>query len=395
MVAKNKTKIVLGFAMLALGLWVWLGASAYMLSLMTQVCATAVILCSLRILVGMGGMIHFGYALYPGMGAYGAAHLLLLAQHWGVSVPLWLVPLGGGVAGFVTAFFAGWLNTRRVNSIYCAMVSLALCELVYTLAQILPAFFGTDGGLQIDRTNGNFLWFDFADARLLLLLTAIYLAGSLWCMQKFTQTPLGFWLCAVREDAVRVACLGMVPRHIQYVTFLIAGFFAGIGGALLMLELESANVSMFSMTQSGSYLMFTYLGGLGHLWGSVMGAFMQVGMLIGLPVLTPASELYLGLVFVYAVLRMPQGIYGMLLELRNLYKVKRQLWWILQHFFSVLSSICLIEFIYRLWDTWQGTVLSPGMLLRQYQNWGIWFIIFMLLAFAMASIERRRCQYAS
>lgn len=395
MVAKNKTNIVLGFALLALGLWVWLGASAYMLSLMTQVCATAVILSSLRILAGMGGMIHFGYALYPGMGAYGAAHLILLAQHWGVSIPLFLVPLGGGIAGFLTAIFTGWLNTRRVNSIYCAMVSLALCELVYTLAQILPAVFGTDGGLQIDRTNGNFLWFDFADARLLLLLTVIYLVVSLWCMQKFTQTPLGLWLCAVREDAVRVACLGMVPRHIQYVTFLIAGFFAGIGGALLMLELESANASMFSMTQSGSYLMFTYLGGLGHLWGSVVGAFMQVCMIIGLPVLTSASELYLGLVFVYAVLRMPQGIYGTMLELGNLHKVKKQFYWILQQLFSLLSSICLIEFIYRLWDVWQASALSLEMSLRQYQAWVIWFIIFMILAFVMAGIQRRRHQHVS
>ena len=288
--------------------WVWWGMSDYALRFWTQALATMVILASLRVLVGMGGVISFGHALYVGMGGYGAVHLMLWAEHCNVMMPLLFVPLVGGIAGLLTAVIAGWLCTRRTHAIYTAMMTLALCELMHVLAQVWVAVFGGEGGLQIDRTVGNFGGMDFADGRWMVLLALVYALLSLVLVQKVGKGALGQWLGAVKEDAERVACLGVSPRKVQYSAFLLSGFLAGIGGALLVLEFEMADSSLFSVVKSGSYLVFACLGGLGSGLGSVMGAVLQVFAEIGLPLLTGMPELFIGLAIMGMVLFFPRGL---------------------------------------------------------------------------------------
>lgn len=299
---------IMAAAILLALIWWWL--PGFVLSLLVQSCAAVIICASLRVLVGMGGIISFGHALYVGAGAYGTAHLLQAVEAQHFFVPLLLAPVAGGVAGLLVAVVAGWLCTRRTHPIFMAMVTLALCELAYTLAQMWPALFGDESGIPFDRTAGNFLGLNFADERLVLILALLYSVVVLFLLHGFTRTPAGKWLVASREDAMRVASLGMYPARFQYMAFLIAGFFAGIGGGLLAIELEGAHASMLSVVQSGSYLMFTYLGGLGSVVGSLIGGSAFSLGIVWLPAITPVWELYLGLLFVYVVLYWPQGIVG-------------------------------------------------------------------------------------
>ncbi|MGL4668614.1 MAG: branched-chain amino acid ABC transporter permease [Saezia sp.] len=301
--------------LLAFMAWVWWGMSDYVLRFWSQALATMVILLSLRVLVGMGGVITFGHALYVGMGAYGAVYLMLWSEQLHVMVPLIFVPLAGGLAGFLTAVVAGWLSTRRTHAIYTAMMTLALCELMHVLAQIWFSVFGGEGGLQIDRTAGNFMGINFADGRWMVLLSLLYALLSFALVRVVAKSALGQWLKAVREDAERVSCLGASPRQIQYYAFLISGFLAGIGGALLLLEFELADSSMFSVAHSASYLIFAALGGLGSSLGSLIGAVLEVFSQIGLPILTSVPELYIGLAIILIVLFLPQGLVSMVSEL--------------------------------------------------------------------------------
>lgn len=296
----------------AFSLWVWWSMSDYTLRFWAQALATVIILASLRVLVGMGGVITFGHALYVGMGAYGAAHLMLWAERSDVMVPLIIVPLVGGVAGLLTAVVAGWLSTRRAHAIYTAMMTLALCELTHVLAQVWRFVFGEEGGLQIDRTVGNFMGVNFVDGRWMVLLALIYAILSLALVYRISKSALGQWLAAVREDPVRVACLGVSPQRVQYMAFMLSGFLAGIGGALLLLEFEVVDSSMFSVVNSASYLIFACLGGLGSLLGSVVGALLQIFSQIGLPLVTTVPELWVGLVIIVTVLFFPKGLAGVL-----------------------------------------------------------------------------------
>ena len=334
----------------------------FFLSLLTQICIAVLICASLRLLVGSGGILNFGQMLYVGIGAYIAAHVVSASP---ITIPLLLVPLLSGVVTLLIAIPTGWLCIRRSNRIYMAMVSLALCELTYALAQVWPQAFGDEMGLQFDRTASNFWGLDFADARWGAVIALVYMAVLLCLLYQYTRTPAGRWLEAARDDEVLVQSLGMNPQRLRLMAFMVSSFTCGVAGGLLAIDLESVNASLFSVSMSGEYLIFTYLGGLSSLLGAAMGGVLMQISNLWLPMLTPAWQLYLGLLFVYMVINWPDGFAGCLWVLfrKNCAGTDVAYQFRAGRFFvAAFGIVCLTEAVYRLWGadvTYNTSAVSP------------------------------------
>ncbi len=286
----------------------WVFDSGLGLTVLCQI-GIAVIACqAYQLLLGEGGMLSFGHAAFTGTGAYAAIHLL--RADMAAALPVGLLPLAGGLAGLAFAALAGLLLTRRAGTTF-AMITLGLGELVYAAALMFPAWSGGEAGVSGDRVRGAaILGVDFASARQVYYLIALHALASALLLRGFMGTVLGRLLNAVRDNPERVAFIGYDPRWIRYRALLVSGFLAGVAGGLAALNFEIVTPEVFSPLRSGSYLLFTFLGGTGHFLGPVIGAVLMVLALVVLSGWTAGWSLYLGLAFMLAVVAAPQGIAG-------------------------------------------------------------------------------------
>jgi len=277
------------------------------LSLLSQIGIASIVCLSYNILLGQGGMLSFGHALYSGMGAF-LAMLTLQRVAGGWPVPVGLMPLVGGLAALVLALLLGWVTTRKSGMPF-AMITLGLGELAWSAALMFPGFFGGEGGQSGDRTAGLRAgnW-TLGPAWQLHYLVAAYTLACTALIYGFTRTPLGRLLNAARDNAERVAFTGHDPHMVRYLALVIAAFFAGISGGLAALHFEVVTSDVLSGQRSGTYLLFTVLGGTGFFVGPIIGAVVMVLSLALLSALTPAWLLYLGLGFMLVVMYLPGGL---------------------------------------------------------------------------------------
>ncbi|KAF1047758.1 branched-chain amino acid ABC transporter permease [Xylophilus sp.] len=282
--------------------------SSFALTLLSQMGYLAIVCLSYNILLGQGGMLSFGHAVYSGMGAFAAVHAMNLA-----AVPLALVPVLAGAAGMVLAALLGWVATRRAGTAF-AMITLGIGELAAAAALMFPGFFGGEAGVAADRVYGAAPWgIGFGPAIQVYYLIAAYCVACAALMYAFTGTPLGRILTAVRDNPQRVAFLGYDARRVRHLAFAVAGFFAGVGGGLAAIQFEIVTAAdSMGPLRSASYLLFTFLGGTGFFFGPVVGAVLMVLASVLLPEWTRAWPLYLGLAFLLMVLHAPGGIAGVL-----------------------------------------------------------------------------------
>ena len=301
-------------AALALGLapLVWPGNAA--LALLTQALVAAVACLSYNLLFGQGGMLSFGHAVYTGLGSYAAIHALRAVAGGAWSLPVSLVPLVGGLAGLAVALPLGWISTRKSGTPF-AMITLGLGELVAAAALMFPAVFGGESGTSANRVVGEaVLGVSFGPQIEVYALCALYALACAALMRAFTRTPLGLMLNAVRDNAERAAFVGYDPHAVRFLAFLVSGFFAGIAGGLSALHFEIASAEVLGAQRSASWLLFTFLGGAGYFLGPVIGALLLVFSTVLLSEWTPAWQLYLGLFFLFMVMRAPQGVAGLIAQ---------------------------------------------------------------------------------
>ena len=285
--------------------------SSLSLSLLCQIGIASIICLSYNILLGQGGMLSFGHAIYPGMGSFVAIHALNLVAK-GTPLPVSLIPLAGGVAGVLLALPLAWVATRRSGTTF-AMISLGVGELVWATAVLFPQFFGGEGGVSGNRAVGAPTFgISFAPQQALYYLIALYTFVCTALMFAFTRTPLGRMLNAVRDNPQRAGFVGYDSRQVRYRAFLIAAFFAGIAGGLSALNFEIVTTDVFSGYRSAAYLLFTFLGGTGFFVGPIIGAVLMVLAFVVLSGLTRAWLLYVGLVFVFMVMLAPGGMAGLI-----------------------------------------------------------------------------------
>ncbi|HYR24993.1 MAG TPA: branched-chain amino acid ABC transporter permease, partial [Aquabacterium sp.] len=182
--------------------------SSLAMTMLTQM-GIAIIAClSYNMLLGQGGMLSFGHAVYSGLGSFAAIHVLNKVSEGAWHVPVSLLPLIGGLAGLLVAALLGSITTKKSGTIF-AMITLGIGELVYSMSLMLPEFFGGEGGISGNRVVGKpFLGISFGPQIQLYYLIAFYCFVSTAALFALTRTPLGRMLNAVRDNPERVEFVG-------------------------------------------------------------------------------------------------------------------------------------------------------------------------------------------
>jgi branched-chain amino acid transport system permease protein len=274
----------------------------------------AIIAClSYNMLLGQGGMLSFGHAVYTGLGSYVAIHALNMASGGTMPIPVSLVPIVGGLAGMFFAVLFGYVTTKKAGTPF-AMITLGMAELVFAMSLMFSEFFGGEAGVSSNRVFGEpFLGVTFGPAIQVYYLIAIYTFICVALMFAFTRTPLGRILNAVRDNPERVEFIGYNTQRVRYMAFIIAGFFAGIAGGLGSILFEIVTAEVVGAARSGGYLLFTFLGGATFFFGPIIGGILMVLAFVLLSELTKAWLLYLGLVFLFMVMYAPGGIASLIM----------------------------------------------------------------------------------
>ena len=316
----------------------------------------AIIVClSYNMLLGQGGMLSFGHAVYSGIGAFTAIHVLNLVGKGHLPLPVSLIPLSGGLAGLGLALLLGWVTTSKSATTF-AMITLGVGELVWAMSLMLPDFFGGEGGVSGNRVTGSSPFgITFGPQMQLYYLIAVYTFICTGLMFAFTRTPLGRMLNAVRDNPERVEFVGYDPQKVRFLSFVIAAFFAGIAGGLAALNFEIVTSEVVSSYRSGAYLLFTYLGGSTFFFGPIIGAVLMVLAFVLLSEFTKAWLLYLGLVFIFMVMFAPGGFAGLIMANARLaaYGKLKPLW---RHYLALFvtggtafaGAAAMIEMLYHL-----------------------------------------------
>jgi branched-chain amino acid transport system permease protein len=274
----------------------------------------AIIAClSYNMLLGQGGMLSFGHAVYTGLGSFVAIHVLNGATAGTLPIPVALVPVVGGLAGMGFAALFGYVTTRKSGTTF-AMITLGLGELVFAMSLMVPEFFGGEGGVSGNRVSGKgFLGINFGPPIQVYYLIACYTFVCVAAMFAFTRTPLGRMLNAVRDNPERVEFVGYNTQRIRYTAFIIAGFFAGVSGGLGALNFEIVTAEVVGAARSGAYLLFTFLGGATFFFGPILGAILMVLAFVLFSEFTRAWLLYLGLIFLFTVMYAPGGVASLIM----------------------------------------------------------------------------------
>ena len=273
----------------------------------------AIIVClSYNMLLGQGGMLSFGHAVYSGMGSFLAIHTLNLVSG-GFPLPVSLIPIVGGITSLLVAIVLGWVTTKKAATPF-AMITMGIGELVWAMSLMFPEFFGGEGGVSGNRVAGAKVFgLTYGPQIQLYYLIAVYTFVCTGLMFAFTRTPLGRMLNAVRDNPERVEFVGYDTQKVRYIAFIIAAFFAGISGGLAALNFEIVTSEVVSGYRSGAYLLFTFLGGATFFFGPIIGAVLMVLAFVLLSEFTKAWLLYLGLIFLFMVMFAPGGVASLIM----------------------------------------------------------------------------------
>lgn len=363
----------------------------------------AIIAClSYNMLLGQGGMLSFGHAVYTGLGSYLAIHALNGISSGVLPIPVSTVPLVGGISGMAFAMLFGYVTTRKAGTTF-AMITLGMAELVFAMSLMIPEFFGGEGGVSGNRVTGPaVLGITFGPPIQVYYLIAAYTFVSVAAMYAFTGTPLGRMLNAVRDNPERVEFIGYNPQRVRYIAFIIAGFFAGISGGLAALNFEIVTAEVVGASRSGAYLLFTFLGGATFFFGPIIGAVLMVLAFVLLSEFTKAWLLYLGLVFMFMVMYAPGGIASLIMMNLRVAKFGRlKSLWVSYVGLATTAAVALagvaamVEMIYnRQMDSAMGSTLPFMGMTLDSASLNSWFGAFFVLATGLGLFELCRRQFA-
>jgi branched-chain amino acid transport system permease protein len=274
----------------------------YPIFLMKVLCF-ALFACAFNLLIGYVGLLSFGHAAYFGMGGYVAGYV---AKAWGWTPELAILAgtLAGGLLG--TAF--GWLAIRR-QGIYFAMITLALGQMAYFFCLQAPFTGGEDGIQQIPRGKLFGLISTQPDLVMYAVVAVIFLFGFL-LVHRIVHSPFGQVLKAIRENEPRAISLGYRTDSYKLVAFIISCALAGLAGGTKSLVFGIATLTDVQNAMSGEVVLMTLLGGLGTIFGPVMGALVSTSMENYLAQAGAWVTVIQGVIFVVCVIAFRRGIIG-------------------------------------------------------------------------------------
>ena len=241
------------------------------LTIMNQMSITIVFALAYNMLLGQGGMLSFGHAVYAGVGGFACMHIMNMSDFFS-SIPLVILPVFGGLFGMGLAMIVGSFSTRSAGTVF-AMISLGVGELIAASSVIVVAFFGGEGGVSGDRTYAQpFFGVEFLQQEEVYYLTAAWVIISAALMYLWSRTPVGRMANAVRDNPERAEFLGYSARWVRYYSFVASGFFAGVSGGLFAINYEILTEENLNTASSGIILLVTFLGGVGFFFGPIIGA---------------------------------------------------------------------------------------------------------------------------
>jgi branched-chain amino acid transport system permease protein len=317
--ASRRTGVTLSMAL------PWLIAAAFLLvmpfiftsnsaiTIMNQMAITIIFALSYNMLLGQGGMLSFGHAVYMGVGGFMCVHIMNYVEAYSIPLPLPLLPLFGGLFGLGLATIVGSFSTRRAGTVF-AMISLGVGELIAACSIIIVALFGGEEGISGDRTMAlPFFGNEFLQQIDVYYLISFWVLLSALLMFLFSRTPIGRMANAVRDNPERSEFLGYSARWVRYYSFCAAGFFAGIAGGLFAISYEILTAENLGLLLSGEILLITFLGGVGFFFGPIIGAIVFTLLQTVLSLETELWQLYVGALFVATVMYFPGGLAGVLM----------------------------------------------------------------------------------
>ena len=262
-----------------------------------------------NLLIGQAGLLSFGHAAFFGVGAFATLHLMLGIEDRLLPFPTPLLPLAGAVAGFVIGAFAGYFATIR-SGVYFALVTLAIAELLHSLAPHWDDLFGGEAGLSSMRMPWGGLV--FGSPLEVYYLALGWTALSILLLWAYTRTPFGRLTLALRDNEQRVRSMGYNAHTTKVIVFAISAMFSGVAGALLAISNETANYSLFSLHVSAQVVLHTFVGGSTVFLGPVAGASIFTLFAFFVSDVTRSWLLYQGIIFVLVMLYAPLGIGGLI-----------------------------------------------------------------------------------
>lgn len=272
-----------------------------------QMLIAALFASAYNLLCGQAGMLSFGHAAYFGVGAFATVHAMNAVGGAGL-LPTPLMPLAGAVGGLIFGGIAGWFATQRSGT-YFAMITLAIAELVHSLAPHLKGVFGGEAGLSTMRMPA---WgFDFGSTTQVYYLTLAWVLVSLVLLYAYTRTPLGRLTLGLRENSHRLRFLGYNVHGVATLVFALSAMFSGVAGSLQVISNESANYVVFDPALSAAAVLNAYIGGVQVFLGPALGAALMTFFGYFVSDLTRSWLLYQGILFVLVMMFMPTGLSGL------------------------------------------------------------------------------------
>jgi branched-chain amino acid transport system permease protein len=268
-----------------------------------QVLCFALFACAFNLLIGYVGLLSFGHALYFGWASYLSAHA---AKVWGLTPELAIVT--GTATAAVLGLVAGSLAIRR-QGIYFAMITLALAQMMFFFALQLK-FTGGEDGIQGVPRGKMFGFIDLSNQMNMYVVVAVIFLGGFLFIHRIIHSPFGEVLKAIRENEARAISLGYKTDRYKLVAFVLSATLAGLAGSTKAIVLQLASLTDVNWPMSGEVVLMTLVGGLGTIFGPVVGAVVILAMQYKL---APVGEWVLviqGVIFVVCVLLFRRGIIG-------------------------------------------------------------------------------------
>ena len=277
-------------------------AVIYPVFLMKVMCF-ALFACAFNLLLGYVGLLSFGHAMFLGTAGYTAAHA---AKVWGLTPELAI--LAGAAASCVLGLVSGLIAIRR-QGIYFAMITLALAQMVYFFCVQVPFTHGEDGIQAVPRGR-LFGIIDLSNVTAMYATVFVIFFASFLLIYRVIHSPFGQVLKAIRENEPRAISLGYAVDRYKLLAFVLSATLSGVAGAVNALVFQLAALNAVYWTMSGEVVLMTLVGGMGTIFGPVVGALVVIAMENYLAQLGAWVTIVQGIVFVVCVLTFRRGIIG-------------------------------------------------------------------------------------
>src|SRR5438874_3204670 len=268
-----------------------------------QALCFALLACAFNLLIGYGGLLSFGHAMFLGTAGYITAHALKV---WGLTPELAILVGTAGAAGL--GIVTGVVAIRR-QGIYFSMITLALSQLLYFIYLQTPFTHGEDGIQGIPQGH-LFGLFNLANSTVLYYVILVGFLGGFLLIYRTINSPFGEVLKAIRENEPRAVSLGYKTDQYKLLAYILSGTLAGFAGSLKVFVAQNASLTDVHWSMSGEIVLMTLVGGLGTIFGPVVGAFIIIAMQQYLAGFGQWVTVIQGVIFVSCVLLFRRGLVG-------------------------------------------------------------------------------------